>query len=160
MDTDIFTFGPLEHDKMGFKDSNPTFEIMTKTALLWSEFFAVLGDWSLCIFLFFTFVKVNENLTLWMRISILKFVVMEDSKTKILLAIPCIGFEVLQMRIKFICCHLDLFQMLIIVYCSKLLFVWQAFRCPDDAELYWKNTGWFITQYGKKIQIRGELFLS
>ena len=158
MGTEIFTFGPLEPEKMGFKDSKPTFEIMTKTALLWSEFFAILGDWLLCIF--FTLVKVNENLSTSMRISILKFVVMEDSKTKIWLAIPGIGFEVLQMCIQFICCHFDLFQMLIIVYCSKLLFVWQAFRCPDDADLYWKNTGWFITQYGKKIQIRGELFLS
>ena len=113
MDTEIFTFGPLEPEKMGFKDSKPTFEIMTKTALLWSEFFAVLGDWLLCIF--FTLVKVNENLSTSMRISILKFVVMEDSKTKIWLAIPGIGFEVLQMRIQFNCCHLDLFQMLIIV---------------------------------------------
>ena len=36
-------------------------------------------------------------------------------KDEILLAIPGIGFKVLQMRIQFICCHLDLFQMLIIV---------------------------------------------
>ena len=45
MGTEIFTFGPLEPEKMGFKDSNPAFEIMTKTALLWSKFFsAILSD--------------------------------------------------------------------------------------------------------------------
>ena len=33
MGTEIFTFGPLELEKIGFKDRNPTFEIMTKTAL-------------------------------------------------------------------------------------------------------------------------------
>ena len=158
MDTEIFTFGPLEPEKMGFKDSNPTFEIMTKTALLWSEFFCHIGSLITLYFLYlgqsqWKLDTINEDFNIEICCN-------GRLKDEILLAIPGIGFEVLQMRIQFICCHLDLFQMLIIVYCSKLLFVWQAFRCPDDAELYWKNTGWFITQYGRKTWTRGELILS
>ena len=94
---------------MGFKDSNPTFEIMTKKPSSDLNFFATLRGGSPCIF--FTLVEVNEKLTPSIKISILKFVVKEDAKTKILLAIPAIGFELLQMLIQFICCHLDLFQM-------------------------------------------------
>ena len=74
MDTEIFTFRPLEPEKMAFKDSNPTFEIMTKTALssplIWI-FFAILTDGSPCFF--FALVEVNENLTRSMRILILNF---------------------------------------------------------------------------------------
>ena len=30
MGTEIFTFGPLEPEKLKFKDGNPTFKIMTE----------------------------------------------------------------------------------------------------------------------------------
>ena len=39
MGTEIFTFGPLEPEKMRFKDGNPTFRNMTKTAFFWSGLF-------------------------------------------------------------------------------------------------------------------------
>ena len=31
MGTEIFTFGPLEPEKLKFKDGNPTFKIMTES---------------------------------------------------------------------------------------------------------------------------------
>ena len=46
MGTEIFTFGPLEPEKMGFKDSNPNFEIMKKNSPpLIQVLFAILSDW-------------------------------------------------------------------------------------------------------------------
>ena len=39
MGTEIFTFEPLEPEKMRFKDGNPTFRNMTKGAFFWSGFF-------------------------------------------------------------------------------------------------------------------------
>ena len=39
MGTEIFTFGPLEPEKMRFKDGNPSFRNMTKGAFFWSGFF-------------------------------------------------------------------------------------------------------------------------
>ena len=95
--------------KWGLKIATLLLKLWQKQLSSDLNFFAILSDGSPCIF--FTLVKVNENLTAWMRISILTFVLIEDAKTKILLAIPAIGFEILQMCIKFICCHLNLFQM-------------------------------------------------
>ena len=95
--------------KWGLKIATLLLKLWQKQPSSDQKFFAALRGGSPCIF--FTLVEVNENLTPSMKISILKFVVKEDAKTKILLAIPAIGFELLQMLIQFICCHLDLFQM-------------------------------------------------
>ena len=39
MGIEIFTFGQLEPEQMRFKDGNPTFKNMTKTAFFWSGYF-------------------------------------------------------------------------------------------------------------------------
>ena len=61
MGTEIFTFEPLEPEKMSFKDGNPTFRNMTKTIFFLSGFLAILSNGHHCT-LTIQFLKTSHNL--------------------------------------------------------------------------------------------------
>ena len=61
MGTEIFTFEPLEPEKMRFKDGNPTFRNMTKTVFYGLVFLAILSNGHPCT-LPIQFLKSSHNL--------------------------------------------------------------------------------------------------
>ena len=146
MGTEIFTFGPLEPEKMGFKDSNPTFEIMTKTTLLRSKFFLPYWviDFSytiLCIILQFGHLKAWQKMNNLEQSTIIY--IWKRSKWQQIIWMSICGVQTQKqgLPVKFLSLHLPLQQ---IQYWN--LYWW----CQLFIDFTQENTGWSTSQYGKK----------
>ena len=133
---------------MGFKDSNPTFEIVTKTALLWSEFFSHIERW---ITLYFLYLGWSQ----WKVDTINKDFNIEicckgRCKDKNFTGNPC----------DWVWTPADAHSIYLLSFGSlsdvnhcwfpKLLIVSQAFRCPNYKMMQRIVLEKPITQYGKK----------
>ena len=119
MGTEIFTFGPLEPEKIGFKDSNPTFEIMTKTTLLRSKFFLPYWviDFSytiLCIILQFGHLKAWQKMNNLEQSTIIY--IWKRSKWQQIIWMSICGVQTQKqgLPVKFLSLHLPLQQISIL----------------------------------------------